>query len=252
MYSKHISPSASTSNSLFNCPHALGTKLTKCHHVEAFIQLPPCRQNKFHSVPSPQPPLSTFRMLAKHILPSATTSNAIFNRPHALQTHLTQWHHLQTPFQLRPYPPNTFHPMPPPGDPISNAPMPSKHISPGGITSTPLFNCLHACKTHFTQCHHLKPPFELPPCPRNTFHPLPPPPNPFPTALMPSTYIAATATTSKTPFKLPPCSQNTSHAVPPLETAFLTASMPSKLISPTATTSNALFNCPYALKTHFT
>ena len=60
-----------------------------------------------------------------------------------------------------------------PQTPFSTAPMPSKHISPNANTSNPLFNCPHALKTHFTQCQHLEPPFQLPPCPQNIFHPVP-------------------------------------------------------------------------------
>ena len=112
--------------------------------------------------------------------------------------------------------------------------MPSKHNSPGANTSNPLFNSPHALKTHFTQCQHLKPPFQLPPCPQNTINPVPTPETPFSTAPMPSKHISPGANTSnplfnsphapKTHFtrcqhlkprlQVPPCPQNTVHPVP--------------------------------------
>ena len=62
--------------------------------------------------------------------------------------------------------------------------MPSKHISGSANTSNSLFNCPHAVKTHFTQCQHLKPPFQLPPCPQNTFHTVPTPQTLFSTVCL--------------------------------------------------------------------
>ena len=73
--------------------------------------------------------------------------------------------------------------------------MPSKHISPGANTSSPLFNCPHARKTHFTQCQHVKPPLQLLPRPQRTFHPVPTPQTPFATAPMPSKHISTSANT---------------------------------------------------------
>ena len=181
MPSKHISPNANTSNPLFNCPHALKTHFTQCQHLKPPFQLPPCPQNTFHPMPTPQTPFPTAPMPSKHISPSANTSNPRFNCPHALKTNFThQCQHLK-----------------PPG--ISTHPMPSKHISHSANTSNPLFYCPHALKTHFTQCQHLKPPFqlphalkthftqcqkltppfELPPCPQNIFHTVPTPQTPF-------------------------------------------------------------------------
>ena len=55
-----------------------------------------------------QIPLSTAPMPSKHISPSATTSNPLFNCPHAPKTHFTQYHHLETPFQLPPCPQYTW------------------------------------------------------------------------------------------------------------------------------------------------
>ena len=191
-------------------------------------------------------------MPSTHVSPSAITSNPLFNCPHALNTHFTKCHHLKPPFQLPPCPQYTFHPVPSPQTPFSTAPMPSIHISPSAITSNPLFNCPHALNTHFTQCHHLKPPFQLPPCPQHTFHPVPSPQTPFSTAPMPSIHISPSATTSNPLFNCPPCPQNTFHPVPPPPCPFSTAPMPSKHISPSATISNPLFNCPYSRKTHFT
>ena len=173
-------------------------------------------------MPTPQTPFSTAPMPSKHISPNANTSNPLFNSPHALKTHFTQCQHLQPPFQLTPCPQNTFHTVPTPQTPVSTAPMPSKHISHSANTSNPLFNCPHALKTHFTQCQHLKPPFQLPPCPENTFHP------PVPTP--------------QTPFSFTPCPQNTFHPVPTPQTPFSTHPMPSKHISHSANTSNPLFN----------
>ena len=180
MPSKHISQSANTSNPLFYCPHALKTHFTQCQHLKPPFQLPPCPQNTFHKVPTPQTPFSTAPMLSKHISPSANTSNPLFNCPHALKTHFTQCQHLKPPFQLTPCPENKFHPpVPTPQTPFSTHPMPSKHISHSANTSNPLFNSPHAPKTHFTKCQHLKPPFQLPPCPQNTFHQVPKPHTPF-------------------------------------------------------------------------
>ena len=254
MPSKHISPNANTSNPLFNCPHALKTYFGQCQHLKPPFQLPPCPQNTFHPMPTPQTPFSTHPMPSKHISHSANTSNPLFNSPHALRTHFTQCQHLKPPFQLNPCPQtfftqcqhlkppfllppcpqNIFHPMPTPPTPFSTAPMPSKHISPNANTSNPRFNCPHALKTYLTQCQHLKLPFQLPPCSRDIFHPMTTPQTPFSTAPMPSKHISHNANTSnprfnsphalKThftqcqhhipPFQLPPCPQNIFHPVP--------------------------------------
>ena len=246
MPSKHISPSANTSNPLFTCPHALKTHFTRCQHVKPPFQLPPCPQNTFHPAPTPETPFSTAPMPSKHISPSANTSNPLFTCPHALKTHFTQCQHVKPPFQVPPCPQDTFHPVPTPQTPFSPAPMPSKHISAGANTSNPLCNCPHALKTHYTQCQHLKPPFQLPPCPQNTFHPVPTPQTPFSTAPMPSKHISPSANTSnplfncphalkthfthcqhlKPPLQLPPCPQNTFHSVPTPQTPFSPAPMP--------------------------
>ena len=273
MPSKHISPtSANTSNPLFNSPHALRIHFTQCQHLKPPFQLTPCPQNTFHPMPTPQTPFSTAPMPPKHISPSANTSNPLSNSPHALKTHFTRCQHLTPPFQLPPYPQNTFHTVPTSQTPVSTHPMPSKHISPNANTSNPLFNCPHALKTYFTQCQHLKPPFQLTPCPENTFHPMPTPHLSFSAAPMPSKHISPSANTSNPlfnypyglkshftqcqqlipRFQLPPCPQNTFHLVPTPETPFSTAPMPSKYISPSANTSNPLFNSPHALKTRFT
>ena len=211
-FAKHISPSAITSNPLFNCPHALNTHFTQWHHLKPPVQLPPGSQNTFHPVPSPQTPFSTAPMPSIHISPIAITSNPLFNCPHALNTHFTQWNHLKPPFQLPPCPQYTFHLVPPSQTPFPTASGFAKHISPSAITSNPLFNCPHALNTHFTQCHHLKPPFLLPP--------------------MPSIHISPMAITSNHLFNCPPCPQYTFHPVPPPQTPFSTA--------------------PHALNTHFT
>ena len=272
MPSKHISPNANTSNPLFNCPHALKTHFTQCQHLTPLFLLPPCPENIFHPVPTPQTPLSTGPMPSRHISHSANTSNPLFNCPHALKTRFTQCQHLQPPFQLPPCPQNIFHPVPTPQTPFATAPMPSRHISHSANTSNPLFNCPHALKTYFTHCQHLKPPFQLPPCPENIFHPVPTPQTPFSTGPMPSKHISPSANTSnplfncphaletyftqcqhlEPPLQLPPCAENIFHIVPTPQTPFATAYMPSKHISPNANTSNPLFNCPHALKTHFT
>ena len=76
--------------------------------------------------------------------------------------------------------------------------MPSKHISPMANTSNPLFNCPHALKANFTKCQHLKPPFQLPPCPQNAIHqPVPTPQTPFSTPPMPSKHMSPSANTSR-------------------------------------------------------
>ena len=189
MPSKHISPTATTSNPLFNCPHVLKTHFTQCHHPKNPFGLPPCPQNTFHRVPPPPTPFSTAPMPSKHISPRAITWKPLFNCPHALNTHLIHCQHLKPPFQLPPCPQNTFHQLPPPPTHFSTASMPSKHISPTATTSNPLFKCPHALNTHFTQCQHLKSPFQLPTCPQNTFHPRPQLCTPFSTAPMPSINI---------------------------------------------------------------
>ena len=272
MPSKHISPSANTSKPLFSYFHALQTHFTQCQHLKHPFQLPPCPQNTSHPVPTPQTPFSTAPMPSKHNSPSANTSNPLFNSPHALKTHFTRCLHLKPPFQRPPCPQNTFHPVPTPQTAFSTAPMPSKHNSPGAYTSNPLFNCPHDLRTQFTRCQHFKPPFQLPPCPQNTIHPVPTPRTPFSTAPMPSKHILPSANTSnslfnyphalkthftrclhlKPPFQLPPCPEITFHAVPTPQTPFSTPPMPSQHISTRANTSNPLFNCPHALKTHFT
>ena len=195
MPSKHISPSANTSNPLFNCPHALKTQFTQCQHFKPPFQLPPCPQNTIHPVPTPETPFSTAPMPSKHNSPSANTSNPLFNSPHALKTHFTRCQHLKPPLQLPPCPQNTIHPVPTLQTPFSTPPMPSKHISPSANTSNTLCNCLHALKTHFTRCQHLKPPFQLPSCPQNTFHPVPTLQTPFSTPPMPSKHISTRANT---------------------------------------------------------
>ena len=232
MPSKHISPSANTSNPLFNSPHALKTHSTQCQHLKPPFQLPPCPQNIFHPVPTPQTPFSTAPMPSKNISHSVNTSNPLFNCPHALETRFTQCQHLKPPFQLPPCSRNTFRPVPTPQTPFSTQPMTSKDISHSANTPNPLFNPPHALKTHFTQCQHLKPPFQLPPCPQKTHftkceH------------LQPAIH-------------LPACPQNTFHQMPTPPTPFSTAPMPRKHIPHSANTSNPLFNCSHALKTHFT
>ena len=269
---KHILPRANTSNPLFNCPHALKTHFTQCQHLKPPFHLPSCPGNTFHPVPTRETPFATAPMPSKHISPSSNTSNPLFTCPHALKTHFTQCQHVKPPFQLPPCPQNTFHPAPTPETPFSPAPMPSEHISPSANTSNPLLNCPDALKTHFTQCQHVKPPLQLPPCPQNTFHPVPTPQTPFATAPMPAKHISPSANTSnalficphalktyftqcqhmKPPFQLPPCPQNTFHPVPTPQTPFATDPMPAKHISPSDNTSNPLLNCPHALKTHFT
>ena len=272
MPSKHISPSANTSNPLFNCPHALKTYSTQCQHLKPPFQLPPRPQNTFHPMPTPQTLSSTPPMPSKHISHSANTSNPLFNCPQAPETRFTQSQYLKPPFQLAPCPQNTFNAMPTPQTLSSTPPMPSKHISHSANTSNPLFNCPHALKIYFTPCQHLKPPFQLPPCPQNTFHTVPTPPTPFSTAPMPSKHISHSANTSnplfncphavktyftqcqhlKPPFQLPQCPENTIHPMPTPQTIFSSAPMPSKHISHSANTSNPLFNCPHAPETRFT
>ena len=200
MPSTHISPSANTSNPLFNFPNALKTYSTQCEHLKPPFQLPPCPQNIFHPMPTPQTPISTAPMPSKHISPSANTSNPLFNCRHALKTHFTQCQHLKPPFQLPPCPQNIFHRVPTPRTPFSTAPMPSKHIPHSANTSNFLFNRRHALKIHFTQCQHLKPPFQLPPCHQNTLHPVPTPKTPFSTPPMPSKHFPHSANTSNALF----------------------------------------------------
>ena len=275
MPSKHISPNANTTNPLYNCPHALKTYFTQCQHLKPPFQLPPCPQNTFHPVPTPQTTFTTAPMSSKHISPSdntlkplfncrpcprdifhpvptpqtpfstapmptrrisptsANTSNSLFNSPHALKTHVTHCQHLQPPFQLPPCPQNICHKVPTPQTPFPTAPMPSKHIPHCANTSNPLFNSPHALKTYFTQCQHLKFPFQLPPCPQNIFHPVPTPGTTFSTAPMPSKHISPSANTLNPLFNCPPCPRDIFHPVPTPQTPFSTAPMPTKRISPT-------------------
>ena len=234
MPSKHISHSANTSNPRFNCPHALKTHCNQCQHLKPPLQLPPCPEKTFHLVPTPQTPFSIAPMPSKHISTSANTSNPLFLCPDALKTHFTHCQHRKPPFKLPPCPETTFEPVATPQTPFATPPMPSKHISPSANTSNPLFNSPHALKTHLTQCQHLKPPLQLPPCPENTFHPVPTPQTPFSPPPMPSKHISPSANTSnpllnsphalkphltqcqhlKSPFQLPPCPENTFHPVP--------------------------------------
>ena len=195
MPSKHILPSANISHPLFTCPHAGKTHFTQCQHLKPPFHLPRCPENTFHPLPTRVTPFATAPMPSKHISPSAKTSNPLFTCPLALKTHLTQCGHVKPPFQLPPCPQNTFHPAPTPQTPFSPAAMPSKHISPGCNTWNPLCNCPHALKTHFTQCQHLKPPFQLPPCPQNIFHPVQTPQTPFATDPMPSKHTSPSANT---------------------------------------------------------
>ena len=53
------------------------------------FQLPPCPQNTFHQVKTPQTPFATAPMPQKHISPSANTSKPLCNCPHALKKHFT-------------------------------------------------------------------------------------------------------------------------------------------------------------------
>ena len=176
---------------------------------------------RYQLVPTPQTPFATAPIPSKHISPSANTSNPLFNCPHALKTYFTQCQHPKPPLQLPPCPQNTFRTVPTPQTSFSTAHMPSKHISPSAKTSNPLCNCPYALKTHYTQCQHLKPPFQLPPCPQNTFHPLQTPQTPFTTAPMLSKHISPIANTSN-PFATARCPQNTIHPVPTPQTPFPT------------------------------
>ena len=203
MPSKHISHSANTPSPLFNCPRALKTYFAQCQHLKPPFQLPPCPQDIFHTVPSPQTPFSTAPMPSNYISHSANNSNPLFNSPHAHEAHFARYQHLKPPFHLPPCPQNTFHPVPTPPTPCSTAFMPSKHISPSANTSNPLFICPHALKTHFTQCQHLKAPFQLPPCPVNIFDRMPTPQTPFSTHPMPSEHISPSANTSNPLFNCP-------------------------------------------------
>ena len=253
MPSKHISHSANTSHPLFNSPHAIKAYFTQCRHLKPPFQLTPCPQNTFHTVPTPQTPFQTHPVPLEHISHSANSSNPLSNCLHALKTHFTQCQHLKPPFQLTPCPQNIFQTVPTPQTAFPTAPMPSKHNSHSANTSNSLLNCPLALKTYFTQCQHLKPPFQLTPCPQNIFHTVPTPQTPFPTALMPPEHISHSANTSNPLFNsLPPCPKNTFHPMPTPQTPFPTAHMPSKHISHSANTSNPLYNSPHALKTYFT
>ena len=144
MLAKSISPIVTTSIRLSNCPYALKTHFTYCHHLQPPFQVPPCTQKTFHQVPPAQTPLTTAPMPSKQSSSSAITSKPILNCLHALQTRFTHCHQLHTPCRLPPCPPNTFQRLPPLPTPFSTAPMPSEHISPGATTSNPLFEGSHA------------------------------------------------------------------------------------------------------------
>ena len=126
-----------------------------------------------------------------------------WNHDCVFKPHFTQCQHCKPPFQMPPCPGNTFEPAPTPQTPFSTTSMPSNHISLSANTSNPLFKCPHDLKSHFTKCQHLKPPFQLPPCPQNTFHPVPTPQTPFSTAPMPAKHISHSAYTSNPLFNCP-------------------------------------------------
>ena len=81
MPSKHISPSANSSNPLFNCP-----------------------QKIFHPMPTQQTHFAAAPMPSKQISHGASTSNTLFNCPRAPKTHFIQCQHLKPPLQLPPCP----------------------------------------------------------------------------------------------------------------------------------------------------
>ena len=137
---KHISPSANISYPLCNCPLALKTHFTQCLHLNPPLQLPPCPQNTFHPVQTPQNPVATASMLSNHMGSTAPTPNPLCNCLHALKTYLTECQHLKPPLQLLPCPQNTFQPVPTPETNFATAPMPAKHISHSDNTSNPLCN----------------------------------------------------------------------------------------------------------------
>ena len=190
-------------------------------------------------------------MPSKHISPNANTSNPLVNCPYALKRYFTLCQHLTPPFQLPPCPQNIFHPVPTTQTSFSTAPMPSKQISHTANTSNSLCNCPHALEKYFTQCQHLKPPFQLPPCPQNTFHPMLTPQTPFSTPPMPSKHIAPSANTPNTLYNSPHALKTHFTRLKHLKPPFQLPPMPSKHIAYSANTSNPLFNCPHALKTHF-
>ena len=153
---------------VFNSAHALETHFAQCQHFKPPFQLPPCPQNTFQPVPTPELPISTAAMLSKQISHSSNTSNLLFNCPNdstdAPKTHFTQRKHLKPPFEMPPFPQSAFHTVRTPDTPFPTASMPSKHIPSSANTSNPLSDCLHDQETYFKQCEHFKPPF-LPPMP---------------------------------------------------------------------------------------
>ena len=130
--------------------------------------------------------------------------------------------------------------------------MPSKHISPSAYTSSPLVNSPHALKTYFTQCKHLKPPFQLPASRQNTFHPAPTGETPFATAPKPSKHILPSANTSNPLFTCPHALESHVNHCQHLKPPFSPAPMLPQHISPSANTSQPLCNCPHALKSDLT
>ena len=198
------------------------TYLTQWQQLKPPLQLPPCPHNTFHTVPTPQTPFPIASMPSQHISHSANTSTPLSNCLHALTTHFTQCQHLKPRLQLTPCPQNIFHPVPTPQTPFPIAPLPSEHILPHANTSNPLSNCLHALKTYYSLCQHLKPPFS--------------------TASIPSKHISPSANTSNpvcnSPHALKTYFTQCGHLKPP----FSTAPMPSQHVSPSAKTSNSLFD----------
>ena len=155
MLAKHFSPIATTSNRRFKCPNALKTHYTYCHHLQPPYPMPPCPPSTFHLVPPPQNPFSTARLLAKHISPSAITSNPVCNCPHAVKIRFTRCHHLKPGFQLALCLRNTF--------------RLGHHLDhPFQLPA-----CLQ--NTSYPVSAHLKNHFQPPPYPANSFHPLQPP-----------------------------------------------------------------------------
>ena len=181
-----ISGCGNTSHPIFNCPHVL--KCMSCainpslpnvrcptivhmhfslwHYLTTHFPLPPCPQNAFPRLSTPQTPMLGVPPLSKCISGCVTTSHPIFNCPDVLkciscainpsdpnigcptivQMHFRRWHYLTTHFPLPPCPQNAFPRLSTPQTPMLGAQLLSKCIPGCGGTSHPIFQCPHVFK----------------------------------------------------------------------------------------------------------
>ena len=174
LLSKCISGCDNTSHPIFNCPHVLKCMFcalhpshpnVRCptigqmhfrlwHYLTTHFLLPPCPQNVFSGLSTPQTPMLGVPLLSKCILGCGTTPHPIFNCPDVLkciscainpsdpnigcptivQMHFRLWHYLKTHFPLPPCPQNAFLRTSTPQTPMLGVPLLSKCILGCGTT----------------------------------------------------------------------------------------------------------------------